>query len=95
MQTMPQPATSSGVFRQFKEWVETPVPLEQSDPELAEHLRQIANRCHPVVRTLVVEGRSRLFVRHDGSRVIKHTQPPGRNDLCPCGSGKKYKKCCG
>jgi preprotein translocase subunit SecA len=20
---------------------------------------------------------------------------PGRNDNCPCGSGKKYKKCCG
>lgn len=19
---------------------------------------------------------------------------PSRNDLCPCGSGKKYKKCC-
>ena len=19
----------------------------------------------------------------------------GRNDLCPCGSGKKYKRCCG
>ena len=19
----------------------------------------------------------------------------GRNDMCPCGSGKKYKKCCG
>lgn len=19
---------------------------------------------------------------------------PGRNELCPCGSGKKYKKCC-
>ncbi|MDR2437372.1 MAG: SEC-C domain-containing protein [Endomicrobium sp.] len=19
----------------------------------------------------------------------------GRNDLCPCGAGKKYKKCCG
>ncbi|NTV68445.1 MAG: YecA family protein, partial [Chlorobaculum sp.] len=19
----------------------------------------------------------------------------GRNDLCPCGSGMKYKKCCG
>lgn len=25
----------------------------------------------------------------------KATIPPGRNDLCPCGSGKKYKKCCG
>jgi len=22
-------------------------------------------------------------------------QQPGRNDPCPCGSGKKYKKCCG
>ena len=23
------------------------------------------------------------------------TMKPGRNDPCPCGSGKKYKKCCG
>jgi CheY-like chemotaxis protein len=23
------------------------------------------------------------------------TRKPGRNDPCPCGSGKKYKKCCG
>lgn len=22
-------------------------------------------------------------------------QGPSRNDPCPCGSGKKYKKCCG
>ena len=22
-------------------------------------------------------------------------QSPGRNDECWCGSGKKYKKCCG
>ena len=25
----------------------------------------------------------------------KNEAPIGRNDLCPCGSGKKYKKCCG
>ena len=24
-----------------------------------------------------------------------HTDHVGRNDPCPCGSGKKYKKCCG
>jgi hypothetical protein len=23
-----------------------------------------------------------------------HPSEPGRNDPCPCGSGKKYKKCC-
>ena len=26
--------------------------------------------------------------------IIK-TKTPGRNDKCPCGSGKKYKNCCG
>jgi uncharacterized protein len=31
-----------------------------------------------------------------GSRT-PHRKPekPGRNDLCPCGSGQKFKKCCG
>ena len=27
--------------------------------------------------------------------VKRETQKVGRNDPCPCGSGKKYKKCCG
>ncbi len=27
--------------------------------------------------------------------AIPVSQKIGRNDLCPCGSGKKYKKCCG
>ena len=27
-------------------------------------------------------------------RKIKLKKKPGRNDPCPCGSGKKYKKCC-
>ena len=26
---------------------------------------------------------------------IKSDGQVGRNDPCPCGSGKKYKKCCG
>jgi len=26
---------------------------------------------------------------------IEAKKEPGRNDPCPCGSGKKYKKCCG
>ncbi len=30
-----------------------------------------------------------------GPQPIRRGQPPiGRNDLCPCGSGKKFKKCC-
>ncbi len=27
--------------------------------------------------------------------TVRRTEPRvGRNDACPCGSGKKYKKCC-
>ncbi|NLG53651.1 MAG: preprotein translocase subunit SecA [Clostridiales bacterium] len=26
---------------------------------------------------------------------VRKDKKPGRNDPCPCGSGKKYKKCCG
>ena len=29
------------------------------------------------------------------SRTIVKEKVPGRNDPCSCGSGKKYKKCCG
>ncbi len=30
-----------------------------------------------------------------GARTVKKNAKVGRNDPCPCGSGKKYKKCCG
>ena len=35
--------------------------------------------------------------RNIGPRVetVHRVETPGRNDLCSCGSGKKYKKCCG
>jgi len=30
-----------------------------------------------------------------GKTVTRKGEKVGRNDPCPCGSGKKYKKCCG
>ncbi len=33
---------------------------------------------------------------HDKDQTFKREKPKvGRNDPCPCGSGRKYKKCCG
>ncbi len=54
--------------------------------QLGEHalFRRVEDR-------LYYTGGSRLApapYRHEGPRV-------GRNDPCPCGSGRKYKKCCG
>jgi len=38
----------------------------------------------------------RLYRRALSRKTIRLQAPkPGRNERCPCGSGKKYKKCCG
>ena len=34
-------------------------------------------------------------VSEEGNKPKRVKQTPGRNDPCPCGSGKKYKQCCG
>ncbi len=37
-----------------------------------------------------------LYKEQKQSQTVRHEGPKiGRNDPCPCGSGKKYKKCCG
>lgn len=41
------------------------------------------------------EKRGEIFKRFKQDSVYHSPQVPGRNDPCPCGSGKKYKKCCG
>ncbi|MEZ3485692.1 MAG: SEC-C domain-containing protein [Lachnospiraceae bacterium] len=37
----------------------------------------------------------RLYKEQKESGTIRKEKKIGRNDPCPCGSGKKYKKCCG
>ena len=32
--------------------------------------------------------------RQNATREAGRQKEPGRNDPCPCGSGKKYKRCC-
>jgi len=46
----------------------------------------------PRERTNVVEN---ITDGEPASKTIRKENQVGRNDLCPCGSGKKYKKCCG
>jgi preprotein translocase subunit SecA len=61
-------------------WVETSAVHEEAPTtsEIAEQQRQAIDGSHEVK----VE-----TIRNIGQRV-------GRNDPCPCGSGKKYKNCC-
>lgn len=40
------------------------------------------------------EKKAELYKEQRSSRTIRKEAKIGRNDPCPCGSGKKYKKCC-
>ena len=44
---------------------------------------------------LTEEQRAEIVKAHKKSKTVIKDKEPGRNDPCPCGSGKKYKKCCG
>ena len=41
------------------------------------------------------ERRKELYKEQKASGTVHVEKKPGRNDPCPCGSGKKYKFCCG
>ena len=72
--------------------------------ELAlEHIIPVCNgklagqdECLPVVPVIYAEEELKKFYKEQKeSTTIRKPKKIGRNDLCPCGSGKKYKKCCG
>lgn len=87
-------AADAGIFTSlYLAWRRRNVPAESRLAELreltrrrgAELLRRAAARA-PVG--------SRTFPR-PATPAPKKPAPPGRNDPCTCGSGKKYKRCCG
>lgn len=41
------------------------------------------------------ERKRELYKEQKNSGTVRKEKKVGRNDPCPCGSGKKYKKCCG
>ena len=44
---------------------------------------------------LSMERRKELYKEQKKSNTVVKEKKVGRNDPCPCGSGKKYKFCCG
>ena len=75
-------------FDMFEEMIAT---IRESTLKLIFHAKVSA----PVERVQVANP---IKPQGDGTvapKQAKSQHKVGRNDLCPCGSGKKYKKCCG
>ena len=53
---------------------------------------------HRIMQTLYARhdlAQNKLLIKRLEAQVPSLAHRPGRNDPCPCGSGKKFKKCCG
>jgi len=90
-------------LKQLKEawhqYVKKTTPIEQ---ELAAAMNRInrTNSSRKVFETVgITEDDIRTVleeIREEKVDSVKYEQKKvGRNELCPCGSGKKYKRCCG
>ena len=73
--------------------------IEEIREKTARMILSITVKTPEVKRVQVAKPLAEGFDGEGGKKkvsVVKKNEPKtGRNDLCPCGSGKKYKKCCG
>jgi len=58
-------------------------------------LRAHFDRNHAPQREKVAEPIAASHGDEPKKPISRSSDKVGRNDMCPCGSGKKYKKCCG
>jgi len=68
--------------------------LEKIDAQTTIYLLKAEVRQN-VERKQVAEGKTNENSDKEKKKSPKRVAKIGRNDLCPCGSGKKYKQCCG
>lgn len=65
--------------------------IEDIQEEVIRYLYRVTVMERPEERTDIVENK----YENDAPKTPVRSDKIGRNDDCPCGSGKKYKKCCG
>ncbi|MEG1637137.1 MAG: preprotein translocase subunit SecA [Cellulosilyticaceae bacterium] len=78
-------------FEMFEEMTEN---IQEETVKALYHVRIVVNK--EIKRERVAEP---IATNHQdtslGAQPIVKKEKIGRNDICPCGSGKKYKQCCG
>ena len=74
--------------------VQAPEQVQEAAPE-EEHPQQRLTETHEDVNDNSSAEAARRDTREQSQQPIVKDKMPGRNDLCPCGSGKKFKNCHG
>ncbi len=72
----------------MKDWISKRFGKKQKDKKLDDLARR-------GLTPEEIEAEEELLKNTEKVEPIHADAEPGRNDPCPCGSGRKYKKCCG
>ena len=59
-----------------------------------EHTQKLDDLSRRTRTTDDIEAEEEMLKNTEKVEPIKADKTPKRNDPCPCGSGKKFKKCC-
>ena len=74
-------------------------PFSDDAPPLptktANVIRELIPRYVKEIRNFWLPQRQREMAKEKGVVIADEAEQTGRNEPCPCGSGKKFKKCCG
>ena len=77
-------------------WPKEPLTTEQSSAMWVDMLAGAARAYRYFKADRLAQAGSAAAARTPGPAPFERESPKiGRNDPCPCGSGKKYKRCCG
>ena len=102
--------TMTGFLDGINDSLETPNPIEEMEEDTVVSLKFDKEKLYknmvaakadwlyelPQWEPIFTEEKRReLYLGQKKSGTIEKGPKIGRNDPCPCGSGKKYKKCCG
>ena len=87
-----------GSLEKFMGWLEALTNLEENKGlrAISVHslLREIEEYWDKNYLNFALDQRENRKRKMEHIKFVEHHKHVGRNDPCPCGSGKKFKKCC-
>ncbi len=85
-----------GTLEEVRNNIFEPIPkaMPEADPEIFSFYKSLHRLVHPEASHEITEPENKEQRESPVGPEDDHYKDVGRNDPCPCGSGKKFKKCC-
>ena len=83
------------VFRNGEEIMDTPIYEKHYKKVIEKIIEEASVPESERAANMLAQLEADVYEKKENARGRSISDKVGRNDPCPCGSGKKYKRCCG